>query len=148
MSIALHGRNEPVRRFWAKVDNAGSCWVWQASRTRHGYGRFKDGANVEVCAHRFAYELCVGPIPSGLQIDHLCRNRACVNPAHLEPVTHRENLLRGTGWSAVNAAKTHCPSGHEYSPENTYHPPTGGRQCRECKRLARSPRRQTERQAA
>jgi hypothetical protein len=83
----------PEDRFWANVDQSGDCWLWMGARTR-GYGRFEvDGKGMAV--HRFAYELLIGPVPEGLQIDHLCRNRPCVNPAHLEPVTNRENTMRG-----------------------------------------------------
>lgn len=117
-------------RFWAKVDKSGDCWEWTAFLTPDGYGRFGlDGAIV--AAHRTAYELVVGPIPDGLQIDHLCRNRKCVNPDHLEPVTQLENARRGF-W----ATKTHCKHGHEFTPENTYIRPTGARQCRTCNRAA------------
>jgi hypothetical protein len=91
-------------RFWSKVDRTGDCWKWTAGLTGSGYGRFRwDGG--EVAAHRFAYELLVGAIPDGLQIDHLCRNRACVNPAHMEPITQRENILRGVGRAALNAPR-------------------------------------------
>src|SRR5690348_1907218 len=108
------------QRFWAKVDRRGpgECWTWQATQT-NGYGQFKiDGK--QRYAHRVSYELTVGPIPDGLQIDHLCRNRACVNPAHMEPVTPRVNTLRGIGGAAARAARTHCPRGHAYTAENTY----------------------------
>ena len=98
-----------------------------------GYGQFWDGTRL-VRAHRFAYEQIVGPIPDGLQLDHLCRVRSCVNPAHLEPVTCQVNLLRGTGASARNAIKTHCPQGHAYGDFNTYIRPEGWRRCRECHR--------------
>jgi hypothetical protein len=108
-----------AERFWAKVRKTDGCWLWQGS-LRSGYGRFRGGAGPLVTAHRYAYRLLVGPIPEGLVLDHLCRNGACVNPAHLEPVTQRENLRRGTGFNATNAAKTHCPAGHPYSEANTY----------------------------
>lgn len=122
-------------RFLAKVDKSGDCWLWTAKCNNRGYGMFGLNGRM-VTAHRVAHELWVGPIPEGLEIDHLCAVRSCVNPAHLEAVTHRENLLRGSGFAGVNAAKTHCPHGHEYSPENTYHNPNpnGGRICRTCKR--------------
>jgi hypothetical protein len=85
--------------------------------------------------HRVAYEALVGPIPQGLCIDHLCRNRACVNPDHLEPVTNRVNILRGETIMAANAAKTHCVRGHEYTPENTLiNAKTGTRRCAACNR--------------
>lgn len=124
-----------IERFWTKVDRRGpdECWPWLDSTAPRGYGRFWDGHRQQQ-AHRAAYELLVGPIPDGLQIDHLCRNRGCVNPAHLEPVTQRENVLRGIGPTANNAGKTHCKRGHEYTPENT-----GWQQetrfCRTCRRL-------------
>ena len=89
--------------------------------------------------HRVAYEAAVGPIPEGLQLDHLCRNTLCTNPAHLEPVTCRENLLRGNTLQAANAAKTHCPYGHPYAGENlrVRRLKSGGlgRSCRECARV-------------
>jgi HNH endonuclease len=125
-------------RFWSKVQRSESgCWEWTAAKTV-GYGRFADKGRT-LLAHRVAYELLIGPIPEGLQIDHLCRNPSCVNPAHLEPVTSRENLLRGVGEPARNAAKTHCPQGHEYSPENTY-AYRGMRMCVECRRIVRAGR--------
>lgn len=114
----------------------GGCWEWMASRTHEGYGRVRwqrRNAN----AHRVVYELLVAPIPNGLTIDHLCRNRWCVNPAHLEPVPLRENIARGRGVGVLNAAKTHCKHGHEFTPENTYtNVKDGKRHCRECGRQA------------
>lgn len=121
-------------RFWAKVDQRGTdeCWVWTGFRHPKGYGYFRvDGRSL--AAHRVAYELCVAPIPDGLTIDHLCRNRACVNPAHLEPVTMIVNVLRGEGPTAENARKTHCIRGHPFDEENTYWF-NGGRTCRICQR--------------
>lgn len=114
------------------------CWLWTASLDRKGYGqfRFPDGRTGR--AHRYAYESFVGPIPTGLEIDHLCRVRSCVNPTHLEPVTHLENIRRGkTGinLAAANLAKTHCPQGHPYSGTNLYVRPNGYRKCRECHRI-------------
>jgi hypothetical protein len=131
--------------FWPKVDKDGpnGCWLWRASTTRKGYGLFWIG-HTHVPAHRYAYELLVGPIPEGLQLDHLCRVRNCVNPEHLEPVTGLTNARRGIA-GAVSAArqraKTHCPYGHEYSPENTRIDKSGWRQCRACKRQFRGARR-------
>lgn len=117
-------------RFWAKVIATDSCWYWTGATT-NGYGSFQWRGNASP-AHRFAYELLVGPIPDGLQLDHLCRMRACVNPAHLEPVTQRENLLRGNGWSGRHARQMSCKHGHPFTAENIYSPPRGGRQCRMC----------------
>jgi hypothetical protein len=140
-----------MARFMAKVDmhgpvpahrsDLGPCWVWTAFLNHLGYGRFSadvDGRRSQVQAHRWLYEQLLGPIPPGLEPDHLCRNRGCVNPAHLEPVTHTENMLRGQTVNAINAAKTHCPRGHEYTPENTYIAPPGSRtkrRCRICNRI-------------
>jgi hypothetical protein len=118
------------------------CWEWHRSLDGKGYGTFGikiDGVWRTVKAHRVSYEIHVGPIPEGLQLDHLCRNRACCNPSHLEPVTNRENGLRGESPCALNARVTHCPKGHEYTPENTLIKTTrcgtAGRDCRECGRL-------------
>lgn len=121
-------------RFWAKVNRpAGTegCWRWTGMLDGSGYGRFIIKKPKVVPAHRYAYELLVGQIPAGLQLDHLCRNRACVNPAHLEPVTNQENTLRGLRGRMV----TSCAHGHEYTETNTIHRPNGRRGCRECSRL-------------
>lgn len=122
-------------RFWAKVDKDGpnGCWLWTASTNLQGYGQFFDGKTV--LAHRFAYERLVGPIPEGLVTDHLCRTPLCVNPAHLEPVTQRENMLRGETVIAANARKTHCKRGHPLSGENLVIDGQGWRQCRICLRI-------------
>lgn len=94
---------------------ADGCWEWTGARTRTGYGSFTDAGSRKCQAHRFAYEHLVGPIPNGLELDHLCRNRWCVSPSHLQPVTHRENQRRGI----KGILTTHCPKGHPYSEENT-----------------------------
>lgn len=118
-------------RFWAKVSRSDAgCWVWTAAKNSAGYGVFSIGGRLYL-AHRVAYELAVGPIPEGLVIDHVrkrgCTSTLCVNPAHLEAVTDAENVMR--------TKRDHCPQGHPYSPENTYHrPSTGHRECRACNR--------------
>ncbi len=125
--------NEPVR-FVSKVEIRpdSDCWWWTGSEMTKGYGRFIADGRKAVRAHRWAYKHWRGPIPAGLQIDHLCRNRLCVNPYHMETVTNRVNVLRGIGPTARNARKTHCPQGHPYSGDNVYIDPYGGRACREC----------------
>ena len=122
-------------RFWDKVDLTGgmaACWPWKASRSGRGrgYGQFHYPRRTSHLAHRLAYELIVGPIPAGLTIDHLCRNQICCNPMHMEPVTNRENILRGDSPSAKAARKTHCYRGHPFTPENTIW--VGYRKCRTC----------------
>ena len=129
----------PLDRFMSYVDRSpGTCWLWTGSINRGGYGRFKAPAGRSVLAHRWAYERFIGPIPEGLELDHLCRVRHCVNPYHLEPVTTRENMMRGDTFQSANARKTHCPQGHEYTPENTMwitnKPGYKGRRCRICNR--------------
>ena len=112
------------------------CWEWTGSVFYHGYGRIQRRGKSYI-AHRYVYKLLIGPIPEGLELDHLCRNRACCNPAHLRPVTRRENQLApgSQSVSARNARKTHCKHGHEFSPENTIQRSDGGRRCRECARI-------------
>ena len=130
-------------RFWAKVQKTRTCWLWTGATISSGYGQFRFKGR-QIVAHRWAYEDAFGPIPKGLDLDHLCRNRNCVRPSHLEPVTRRENVLRGEGLAAQNAVKTHCPQGHPYTGDNLYVQPGGGRRCRTCHR-ERSIRRYYER---
>lgn len=122
-------------RFWAKVDKTETCWNWTAYRDPLGYGNFWPADKRMVLAHRFAFELLVGLIPEGLELDHLCRNPSCCRPDHLEAVTHRENILRGIGATAANAAKTTCIRGHSLSEANLRIRPDGGRICRACRRV-------------
>lgn len=128
-----------AERFWARIDKdgPGGCWHWRGTIAGDGYGVL---LRRQRKAHRVAYELAVGPIPEGLTLDHLCRVRHCVNPAHLEPCTRRENTLRAPGlaWK-LRAAQTHCKRGHEFTPENTLRD-TGRRKCRTCTRMNRSRR--------
>lgn len=129
----IHGDDEA--RFWSNVDQTPSngCWLWTGNRDRQDYGLFTvDGQKVR--AHRFAYELLVGEIPEGLVLDHVvCDTPPCVNPAHLDPTTSVANVMRSPrALAAINARKTHCVHGHEFTPENTYRTATGGRLCRTC----------------
>lgn len=135
---------EALDRFWAKVDRTGDCWLWTAGVTQdEGYPRFKLAGKTRY-AHRLVYATEFGPIPDGYTVDHLCHNRdeacpggrclhrRCVNPAHLEAVPQATNTLRGKSFSAINAAKTHCVRGHEFTPENTMLV-AAGRECRQCR---------------
>lgn len=142
----------PAIRFWPEVDkhgpvpagrpDLGPCWIWGGRRngSGSGYGVFWNGERL-VPAHRWAYEDAHGPIPEGLEPDHLCRIRLCVKvvadeygPAHLEAVTHQVNLLRGDTVPARHAAKTHCPQGHPYAGDNLEREANGARRCRTCHR--------------
>jgi hypothetical protein len=126
---------DPLIRFTAKVNedgpipsfapHLGPCWIWIGATHPKGYGRFMFFKGKVGQAHRWSYEHYVGPIPDGLDIDHLCRVRNCVNPEHLEPVTNLENHIR------AGLAVTECKFGHEYTPENTYRRP--GRSSKECR---------------
>ena len=130
------------QRFWSKVNfngpvpiscpHLGSCWLWTAGQFSNGYGQFSIKAKKKL-SHRISYQYMVGTIPDGLDLDHICRVRNCVNPAHLEPVTRKVNLRRGNTIPAKNAAKKKCPNGHPYSGGNLYVDPRGGRFCRICK---------------
>lgn len=114
------------------ISEAEACWEWTGS-TNQNYGIFEIKGK-EIRIHRFIYELMVGPIPKELTIDHLCRNRRCVNPVHLEVVTRKENTLRGVGPTAINAKATHCKYGHPFDKKNTRRAKCGskGRVCRKC----------------
>jgi hypothetical protein len=125
----------PEERFWAKVDKSGECWLWTA-QTHSGYGYFNVGHEHKVRAHRWSYERFVGPIPDGLTLDHLCHNRACVRPDHLEPVTVQENLRRSMD---RRRSATHCKRGHPYPRE---YQPDKKRQCRVCELAANRARYQ------
>jgi hypothetical protein len=113
-----------------------NCWEWTGGTCNHGYGqigiRSAAGKYKRVLVHRLAYEELVGPVPDGKELDHLCRNRLCINPDHVEPVTHTVNLRRGVKKTNI----THCPKGHPYDDENTYIDERGRRTCKKCKRLA------------
>lgn len=130
-----------AERFWSKVEVTPTCWLWTASRNPSGYGILgvmsEPGHHTTVGAHRVAYELLVGPIPEDCEIDHLCRLRHCVNPAHLEAVSRQENMRRGS-----RATQTHCKWGHPLEGDNLYVLSSSGkrltvhRHCRTCMRLA------------
>lgn len=135
------------RRFWSKVaPQEDGCWLWTAGCYASGYGQFSWAA-ARGGAHRIALAVLVGPIPAGLDVDHgchtrdcpgrpVCQHRRCVNPAHLQAMTRRENLLRGKTLPASQALRTECPRGHRYTPANTYNPNPGrgsvARACRTC----------------
>lgn len=134
----------PEERFWAKVNKngpipenrpgLGQCWLWTGRQIGAGYGGFLGRNGRTTYGHRFAYELLIGAVPEGFEIDHLCRNRMCVNPTHMEVVTHLENVRRGRGPKVAGRwqrARTHCPQGHPYDLFNTYIY-KGARQCRAC----------------
>jgi hypothetical protein len=136
----------PQARFWSKVEaDASGCLVWRGTRNHDGYGIFKmDQKNL--FAHRLAWEARYGSIRTDLEIDHLCRNRPCVNTDHMEVVTHGENIRRGHAWhhwAARQLAKTHCPYGHPYSEANTRRY-KNSRFCRICGAMARRRQRGIE----
>ena len=124
-------KGHPLARFMAKVTCDGDCWLWTGSM-KNGYGQFMLRPGRCVRAHKWFWEYFNGPAKDGLDLDHLCRNRACVNPEHLEPVTRSENLFRGD--MDRNSHKTSCPRGHPYSGANLMVRPNGQRRCRECGR--------------
>lgn len=122
-------------RFISKIRFTNTCWEWEGHVQPDGYGTFAIMSK-KVPAHRISYLEFVGEIPEGLVLDHLCRNRRCVNPNHLEAVTQQVNLMRGQTMNVLNKDKTHCPKGHEYTDDNTYVRKNGWRDCKTCKRIA------------
>jgi hypothetical protein len=139
----MKGAKDLAKRFLDKVNVNGPihpelktrCWLWTAYCDRDGYGQFT-ARNRSRLAHRTSYELFRGAIPKGLTLDHLCRNRSCVNPDHLEPVTKGINTLRGYAPSAINKGKQVCKNGHPLNAANTYTRPDGDRACRKCNTAA------------
>jgi hypothetical protein len=146
-------RKSPSDRFWSRVDRSAGpdgCWLHLGCLDEEGYASFYvNGRTVQ--AHRFAYEITVGPIPPGLHLDHVkargCTHRNCVNPAHLEPVTPRENTRRSENFTAKHMRQTECLHGHAFTPENTIRNEKGHRRCRTCMN-ARSRESKRRRRAA
>jgi hypothetical protein len=137
-SMAYSDETRPAR-WMAKVIQADGCWEWSGYRTPAGYGMFRWGGDRRITAHRAGYLMHVGTIPEGWEIDHLCRNRGCVNLAHLRVVTHAENCARADyarGTRLPNGRKTHCAHGHALSGANIRINRNGSRACRECGRQA------------
>lgn len=135
------------QRYWARTEMPSGeniceqCWKWIGYiNPSTGYGQITVNGQSHV-AYRFGYEMLFGTVPEGLELDHLCRNRWCVNPHHLEPVTRQVNSHRGESFCGRNARKAHCPQGHPYTPENTYFCPKGRRECRTCRQVASAKRR-------
>ncbi len=134
-------------RLWAKVNFTGPlwdgsrCWLWTKCLV-DGYAQMR-WRGKRIYAHRMAYTLLKGPILPRLTLDHLCRNRACINPDHAEPVSSIENVMRGMSFAAVNARKTHCSFGHSLSGANLYSTPRGSRECRTCRQHRRDANERT-----
>jgi hypothetical protein len=144
-----------AERFWSKVDKRGRCWIWTASKDEKGYGLFhrtrKNGKEIKIKAHKWAWEQENGSVPDDMVLDHIiCDNPSCVRPSHLALSSHAANILRSTrSVAGVNARKTHCPQGHEYTTENTIMVTNGpgyrGRSCKTCRRNRRRELRRTRR---
>jgi hypothetical protein len=132
------GDSRLPERFWLKVriNPITGCWPWVAARgTTGGYAQYKHDGSMKY-AHKVAYEVLVGEVPPETpDLDHLCEVRHCVNPDHLEPVTHKENVMRGQGWAPILAARRYCQNGHEFTADNIYIDPrrSGTRACRQCR---------------
>lgn len=139
----------PLVKFFRKVNKTDTCWLWTGYTDAWGYGKHKSrfGPSTTL-AYKWLWEFINGPVAEGMQLDHLCRTPACVNPAHLEVVTPRVNGMRSGNVASVNSRKTHCVNGHEFAPENVYVRPSGGRDCRACTRLRHASKRAGKRQAS
>lgn len=132
LPMNYRGNHIPLSvRLWGRIKRDGECWIWKREKTQR-YGTIKHDCKLYM-VHRLSYELLISKIPDGCELDHLCRNTFCINPHHLEPVTHKENILRGVGQCAINARKTHCIRGHPLSGKNLKITTSGSRRCRICK---------------
>lgn len=138
-----------LRRMYNKFTIDDGCWLWTGATNGRGYGRIgSEGGRSGrmIYAHRVMYELFVGPIPEGLELDHLCRNPSCIRPDHLEPVTHLENVRRGKSGEYLRE-RTHCSEGHPFEGDNLA-PVSWGRRCRACRNANENERRRQQRRAA
>jgi hypothetical protein len=145
VQLNIHSRQAASSPIGYIVTNG--CWEWVGALRGGGYGHWNRNPTGEGQAHRAVYVMTHGPIPKGMTLDHLCRNRICVNPDHLEIVTHRENILRSNGLAAKNLSKTECPLGHPYSGDNLVICRNGRRRCRIC-RVAETAKRKAARHTA
>jgi hypothetical protein len=130
----MNRRTTPIEeRLFPRIDASGPCWLWTGAKSIGGYGVINRGRRGDgnAMVHRLVWELLVGPVPEGFDLDHLCRVRACCNPDHLEPVTRAENVARGA-WRAGLGRVTSCKHGHLFTPENTKSEGRRGRACRTC----------------
>lgn len=139
----MRGREkEDISQLWDRIEvSPTGCLLWVGYVSEYGYGKVRGASGRLMMVHRIVYEAVKGKIPRGLFLDHLCRVRNCVNPRHLEPVTLRENILRGAGPTAMNARKTKCLRGHKFEGSNLYRRWDGGRGCRKCDAIRREKRK-------
>jgi hypothetical protein len=137
-----YGVKNTPESFFSKVEKTDYCWNWCGVKTKLGYGQISYKGKIKY-AHRLSYELLVGNIPKDKEIDHICRNRLCVNPTHMEVVTHSINMRRNDSLVGIRSRKTHCIRGHELTKENirTYR---GHRICKECRRIYKRDNRKRE----